>query len=108
MNPMVSQSPTGNGKLLIVGPRHLVGAFTEIIPRSFPFDATDDVAEARVRLIGRAPEAIVVLTETGGPDMLAKVQVLASGGEAPLLLVVPGLTPNDELTALRLGVAECL
>jgi PAS domain S-box-containing protein len=95
-------------QLLIVGPQHLVKSFTTVAKGLRSFVVAASVAEARIRLIGQAPEAVVVLAETGGPETLSAVQILAGGGEAPLLLVVSRISPSDELAALRLGAAECL
>jgi len=94
-------------ELLVVGPDHLVRSFAEIASGLTTFAVAADLEAARDRLLGRAPAAIVLLAEASGPETLASVQLLASGGQ-PLLLVVPGLTPADELVALRLGATESL
>ncbi len=103
-----ARTSTSPEKLLVVGPEHLVRGFAGIAAGLTTYAVAANLTEARIRLIGRAPEAIVLLADAGGPDTLASVQLLTSGGQAPLLLVVPGLTPADELVALRLGAAESL
>jgi PAS domain S-box-containing protein len=108
MNVSAVRPSVPREQLLIVGPEHLVKKFTTVAKGLRSFVVAASVAEARIRLIGQAPEAVVVLAETGGPETLSAVQILAAGGEAPLLLVVSRIDPPDELTALRLGAAECL
>src|SRR5512134_3186354 len=100
MNLPALRSPTTAEKILLVGPDHLVRNFAEVLRPITTFAVAGDVAEARVRLIGRGLEAIVVLAQGGGPETLAAVQILAGQGVAPLLLVAPGLPTADQLVAL--------
>jgi two-component system, cell cycle sensor histidine kinase and response regulator CckA len=108
MNLPALRSPSPTEKLLVVGPEALARDFARLAKGLTTFVVAADLAEARVRLLGRPPEATVLLAEGGGPETLAAVQILASTGQAPLLLVAPGLPSGDEVVALRLGAAECL
>ncbi len=108
MNLTAHRSSTPPTRLLVVGPPPLRSDFLAAAGDLIDVTAAVEVAEARVLLHGRPPDAIALLAAHGGPDTLAAVQVLAAGGRAPLLLVVPDLNGADELTALRLGASECL
>ncbi len=94
-------------RLLVVGPGHLVEAWVAPLGDLVEVTTAADAATARGHLHGRPPDAIVLLAEHNGPELLAGVQLLASTGKSPLLLVVPGLHAGEELVALRLGAAEC-
>ncbi len=104
--PKPSVVPREN--LLVVGPQHLVERFRAVAGGPASLVVASSIDEARIRLIGRPPRAIIVLAEDGGPDTLAAVQILAGGGQAPLLLITSEINPADELVALKLGAAESL
>jgi PAS domain S-box-containing protein len=86
----------------------VVRRFREAAGPRATLDVVATIPEARVRLIGRAWHAIVVVTDSADAAALGTVQALASTGQAPVLLVAPRLSPADEFTAFRLGAAEYL
>lgn len=110
MDALAVPTPALSGQLLVVGLEPAVARFRHLASQLvFPtVSYATGVAEARACLIGRRTEAIVIVTGAANPEAFGLVQALAAGGEAPLILIAPAMTDEEDLLALRLGAVECL